>query len=269
MVTPNETDLLAADLASGKFNRIGDLPYQRIYAVAVLKGKVYCLLGNGKSVALLRCDVDGDNREMIFDNRRETIRHPLDGEKTLVRGTLCVDPGNGILLISLNDRYYGPVKLAVLEPDRPDACRILKSSALKYEPVLAGGKLYYANDSSNSYRGLVMDLKTLDSTPLFALVQPSKSKKQRVVSRSPGGRYVLDTDREWSASPVMLGPDKVYLPERSGPGVFVDLANPQNSPLPVLGFHSVNKVFPGPDGQSLWIVTPQEGIFKVTWWGTK
>ncbi len=264
MCVRNETDLMAADLATGKFHRIGDLPYEKIYAVAALKGKVYCLLGNGQSVALLRCDVDGGKREIIFDNRRETIRHPLDAEKTMVRGTLYADPDNAILLISLSDRYYGPVKLAVMDPARPDECRILKSSALKYPPVLSGGKLYYTNAASYTYRGLVMDLKTLESTPLFALVNQAKLKRQRAVFRFPGCRYLLDTDREWSGSPVMLGPDKVYLPDRTGPGVFIDLANPRNSPLPILEFRNTNSVYPGADGRSLWIVTPRDGIFKVS-----
>ncbi|MGE4564519.1 MAG: hypothetical protein AB7F32_06595 [Victivallaceae bacterium] len=260
----NESDLVAADLGTGKFYRIGDLPYEKIYAVAALKGKVYCLLGNGQSVALFRCDVDGENREIIFDNRREAIRHSLDAEKTMVRGTLFADPDRAILLISLSDRYYGPVKLAVMEPDRPAGCRILKSSALKYPPVLTGGKLYYANAAGYTYRGLAMDLKTLESTPLFALVNQAKLKRQRAFFRFPGCRYALDTDREWSGSPVMLGPDKVYLPERTGPGVFIDLANPRNSPLPVLEFRNANSVYPGPDGKSLWIVTSREGIFKVS-----
>ena len=109
-----------------------------------------------------------------------------------------------------------------------------------------------------------MDLQTMESTPLFALVNLAKLKKQRDGFRFPDCRYLLDTDREWSGSPVMLGPDKVYLPERTGPGVFIDLANPRNSPLPVLEFRNANSVYPGPDGKSLRIVTSREGIFKVS-----
>ncbi len=246
--------LVVVKLADGSVTRIDDLPYRSGRAsVTLLGGMVYSVLRGFGGTALMRCDVRGGRREILFDTAREEPRNRLDR----LRPQYCFAIGSEeckSLLLFVSEYSGTPDRIYELDPATMAInCEIEVRTVL--DCILDGSRIFFRLRTPATLQYCSYDLNSGQRENHFAVSSKSDRRADR---RNPESAPVLLAGEEVISNRfLMVGSSLAY-----GDNLWIPLEDPQRT---VLGFEASrpDAVYTVGDGKSLWFIFANR-IVKAT-----
>ncbi len=246
--------LVVVNLADGSTDRIDDLPYSTDRgSVALLDGKIYTVLRGSAGIALMRCDIKGGRREILFDTAREEPRNRFDSMKFLNCFAVGSEECKSLLLF-VSESSIRPECIYELDPATMAINSEIEVCAL-HECILDGSRIFFRLQTFSTLQYCSYDLNSGKRENHFAV---KLKEGRRTYRRNPESAPVLLAgDEVISNRFLMVGPSLAY-----GDNLWIPLEDPRRT---VLGFESSrpDAVYTVGDGKSLWFIFADR-IVKAT-----
>lgn len=248
------------DLKGKKAWTLTDFPHNGLRSVALLGGKLYIALNsaNNTNSMLVRCDLSGDNREVLFDTGREEEQNSFDARDPFSRFLLRSNPFRGRLLL------FGDSVLYEMDPNTMEASEI-SDETLGGNRTIVGDETLYIPGMDCRY--LTYNLKSgkLQRVAVFDC-SSTGVKEQDLLPY----QWRLKFNYSYAGIPAralafVLQGNRMLQPREQM--VLIDLDHIEQSP-PVLVPRQFNAspadAYPAKDGKSFWLVLPEGKIQLLT-----
>ena len=248
------------DLKGKKAWTLTDFPRNGLRSVALLGGKLYIALNsaNNTNSMLVRCDLSGDNREVLFDTGREEEQNSFDARDPFSSFQLRSNPFRGRLLLFGNSVLYemdpNTMEASEISDETLGGNRTIVGDETLYIPGMDCRYLTYNLKSGKLQRVAVFDCSSTGVKEQDLLPYQWRLKFNYSYAGIPARAlaFVLQGNR-------MLQPREQM--------VLIDLDRIEQSP-PVLVPRQFNAspadAYPAKDGKSFWLVLPEGKIQLLT-----